>query len=94
MSSTWISIVGWSSAGILLATLISQIVTQWRDRSSKGVSPWLFLGQLTASLGFVAYSALTHNTVFVVTNSVLAGVALFGQYTFYRNRRTQPAHSR
>ena len=81
--------IGWASAGVLLATLITQIVGQWRDRSSKGVSPWLFVGQLTASLGFVAYSALTNNMVFVVTNLLIAAVAVFGEYTYLRNRRAK-----
>ena len=81
--------IGWGSAAILLATLLMQIVTQWRDRTSKGVSPWLFVGQLAASLGFVAYSFRTDNMVFVATNSVLACVALLGQYTYFRNRRSR-----
>ena len=79
--------VGWLSAATLLATLVTQVVAQWRDRSSKGVSRWLFVGQLAASVGFIAYSALKNDPVFIVTNTLLAGVAVFGQYTFYRNRR-------
>jgi MtN3 and saliva related transmembrane protein len=81
--------IGWCSAAILLATLIAQVSTQWRDRSSLGVSRWLFLGQLSASLGFLAYSVLTGNAVFVVTNALIAGVALIGQYTYRRNRRAR-----
>jgi uncharacterized protein with PQ loop repeat len=81
-------VVGWFSAGALMATLVAQIVTQWRDRTSKGVSRWLFIGQLTASVGFIAYSTLVNNTVFIVTNVLIAAVSLFGQYTYYRNRRT------
>ena len=89
MSQVWIDIIGWLSASALLITLVAQIVTQWRDRTSKGVSPWLFIGQLSASLGFIIYSVLVNNTIFIVTNALIAGVALFGQYTYYRNRRTK-----
>jgi MtN3 and saliva related transmembrane protein len=87
MNAMATQIVGWLSAATLLATLIVQIVSQWRDRSSKGVSPWLFVGQLVASLGFIVYSALSHNLVFIVTNSIIAAVAVVGQYTYFRNRR-------
>jgi len=83
-------VVGWLSAAVLLATLIAQVTAQWRDRSSKGVSRWLFRGQLLASLGFVVYSVLTRNAVFVVTNILIAAVAVIGQYTYYRNRRSVP----
>jgi MtN3 and saliva related transmembrane protein len=79
--------IGWLSALLLLATLLAQVVNQWRDRTSKGVSPWLFVGQLAASVGFIVYSARVDNTVFVITNSVLAAVAVLGQYTYFRNRR-------
>jgi uncharacterized protein with PQ loop repeat len=82
----WIDFIGWLSALILLATLISQVRTQWRDHTSRGVSPWLFIGQLAASAGFIAYSALMRNTVFVVTNALIAAVAVLGQYTSHRNR--------
>jgi MtN3 and saliva related transmembrane protein len=81
------NIVGWFSAAILLATLSSQVVTQWRERSDKGVSPSLFAGQLAASTGFIIYSALMRDAVFVVTNSLLAAVAVLGQVIYLRNRR-------
>ena len=45
-------IVGWGSSAILLATLISQIYKQWEKGSVKGVSKWLFIGQLATSVGF------------------------------------------
>jgi uncharacterized protein with PQ loop repeat len=87
METLYIDLVGWLSAGALLATLITQVTKQWRNPTSKGVSRWLFIGQLGASAGFIAYSVLMRNTVFIVTNALIAGVAVFGQYTYYRNRR-------
>ena len=49
--------IGWGSSLILLLTIARQIHKQWRDRTSAGVSVWLFVGQLAASGGFIAYSA-------------------------------------
>src|SRR5262245_47396659 len=79
--------VGWASAAVLLATLIAQVFEQWRDHTSKGVSPWLFVGQLAASAGFIFYSVLTKNVVFIVTNVLIAGVAVLGQLTYLRNKK-------
>lgn len=64
-------IVGWISSLVLLATIVSQIAKQWRERSGKGVSVWLFIGQAVASLGFTAYSFMLKNWVFTVTNALM-----------------------
>src|SRR5687768_5011830 len=71
-------VIGWLSSAVLLTTLIAQILKQWRSRSAKGVSRWLFVGQATSSLGFLVYSAMVDNRVFVVTNAVLLISALVG----------------
>jgi len=63
-----IDMIGWAAAGILLLTIATQVAKQWRDRSSQGVSPWLFAGQVIASAGFTVYSVLLGNMVFAVTN--------------------------
>lgn len=84
----WISPepIGWIAAAILLATLGRQVYTQWRDRTTRGVSHWLFVGQLAASAGFVVYSVLLGNWVFAVTNVLLLATAAVGQCIFLRNR--------
>jgi MtN3 and saliva related transmembrane protein len=76
-------IIGWLSSGILLLTLIIQIHKQWALRTRKGVSEWLFIGQLATSIGFVIYSIGTANTVFIVTNSLLAVSAMVGIYIYF-----------
>jgi hypothetical protein len=63
---------------ILLVTIVSQIVRQWKEGTSKGVSRWLFVGQIAASAGFVVYSALVHNVVFIVTNALMLLSAIVG----------------
>lgn len=71
-------VLGWLSSIVLLATIVQQIWTQWRERSTRGVSKWLFVGQTAASAGFTAYSWLVHNWVFVVTNALLLLSAVLG----------------
>ena len=79
--------VGWSASAILFATLARQIWVQWRERSTQGLSKWLFIGQVVTSLGFIWYSVLVSNTLFVVTNSVLVVTAIVGQCIYARNKR-------
>lgn len=70
--------IGWASSLVLLFTLARQIYKQWQDHSSEGVSAWLFVGQMTASLGFTIYSFMVHNWVFVVTNGLMILNGLVG----------------
>lgn len=81
-------LIGWLAAATLLATIGRQVYTQWRDRSSQGVSKWLFIGQLCASIGFVVYSWLLANWVFVVTNVLMFLTALLGQWIYLHNKRS------
>ncbi len=81
--------LGWGASAVLLATLGRQVWVQWRERSTEGLSSWLFVGQLVASLGFALYSWLIGNWVFVVTNIMLLATALLGQWIFRRNRRLE-----
>ncbi|HEY2396595.1 MAG TPA: PQ-loop domain-containing transporter [Rudaea sp.] len=81
--------IGWSASAVLLATLSRQIVVQWRERSTEGVSAWLFVGQLAASVGFVIYSWLVHSWVFVFTNGAILLTAVIGQMVFRRNKRLE-----
>lgn len=78
--------IGWMAAVILLATVGRQVYTQWRTRSTRGLSRWLFLGQLAASAGFVVYSVLVENWIFVATNAFMLATAALGQWIYLRNR--------
>jgi uncharacterized protein with PQ loop repeat len=80
-------LIGWAAAAILLATLGRQVYSQWRDRTSEGVSKWLFVGQVSASVGFIVYSWLLASWVFVGTNALILVMALLGQWVYLRNRR-------
>ena len=83
--------IGWSSSAVLLATLARQVFVQWRERSTRGVSGWLFVGQLVASTGFLIYSVLVDNWVFVFTNAALLITAVVGQSIYRRNVRREAA---
>lgn len=87
MQMTLADAIGWAASAILIATLLRQVYTQWRERTTEGVSRWLFIGQLFASIGFTTYSWMVGNRVFVVTNAVLLVTAIVGQLIFWRNRR-------
>lgn len=81
-------IIGWVSSIILLLTISKQIYKQWVEESSKGVSKWLFIGQVGASIGFTIYSWLVKNWVFVITNflMLLSSFVGLGILLFHRNR--------
>ncbi|MBI3545146.1 MAG: hypothetical protein HY081_00920 [Gammaproteobacteria bacterium] len=81
--------IGWSAAFILLLTLGRQVYTEWRDRSTRGLSKWLFIGQLAASTGFIVYSWLLASWVFVVTNVLILITAAIGQWVYLRNKQRE-----
>lgn len=86
-----VDVIGWVSSIILVLTLSKQVRKQWQTRDSGGVSTWLFVGQLAASIGFSTYSFLLENWVFLTTNLLLVINALLGQWVTLRNRRATPA---
>ncbi|HWS88806.1 MAG TPA: SemiSWEET family transporter [Pyrinomonadaceae bacterium] len=79
--------VGWVSSLILVLTIAKQVYKQWQEGSSEGVSKWLFVGQMAASLGFTVYSWLVSNWVFVVTNAVMLVNGLLGLLIVIHHRR-------
>ena len=79
--------VGWVSSGVLVLTIAKQVYKQWQEGSSENVSKWLFIGQMAASLGFLIYSWLVSNWVFVVTNSLMLCNGLLGLLIVLHHRR-------
>jgi MtN3 and saliva related transmembrane protein len=80
-------LIGWTSSAILFMTIARQVYTQWKTKSTAGVSHWLFIGQLMASTGFTIYSYLLHNWVFVVSNFGMLITAVIGQIIYKRSKR-------
>lgn len=87
-------LIGWMSAFILVLTISRQVYTQWRTGCIEGVSKWLFVGQLAASLGFTVYSYLVENWVFVFANFFIFLTAVAGQIIYLRNKRMTQKGSR
>ncbi|HXG84435.1 MAG TPA: PQ-loop domain-containing transporter [Pyrinomonadaceae bacterium] len=85
-------VIGWVSSLILIITIAKQVYKQWKEGKSEGVSIWLFVGQIAASVGFAVYSYLVGNWVFIFTNSVMVlnGIAGLG-INLYLRRREQNA---
>jgi uncharacterized protein with PQ loop repeat len=81
--------VGWAAATVLLLTMARQVWSQWQSGAVGGVSRWLFVGQVVASIGFTAYSVLVGDAVFVFTNTLLTINAIAGLCIDRRNRRLQ-----
>ena len=89
-----IEVIGWASSVILVLTIGKQVWKQWQSGSSEGVSRWLFVGQIAASVGFTVYSFLVHNWVFVATNALMLVNALLGYGIVVRHRRRAGALTR
>lgn len=81
--------IGWVSSFILVLTIGKQVHKQWKEGSSENVSKWLFIGQLAASTGFLIYSVLDGNAVFIVTNALMLVNGLFGLGIVLRHRRKE-----
>ena len=79
-------IIGWSASAVLVATIVRQIYREWQEGSSKGVSKWLFIGQITASAGFVIYSWLLGDWVFIFTNALMLMAGGVGLGILLRHR--------
>lgn len=86
--------IGWLSSVVLVVTIGQQVYKQWHDGTSKGVSRWLFVGQMLASAGFTIYSWLVHNWVFVVTNGLMLASALVGFAIVMKHARREGREGR
>ena len=89
-----IEFIGWASSLILIVTIAKQVHKQWHDHTSAGVSTWLFVGQMGASVGFTIYSLLVKNWVFAVTNGIMVLNGLLGYAITMRHKRAAAIDSR
>lgn len=80
-------VVGWSASVVVVVTTIGQIYKQWQAHSSKGVSPFLFVGNVLASLLFLNYAIMIKNVVYEVTNSVMVLASVCGLALLIHQRR-------
>ena len=80
-------VVGWCASAILIATLARQVHKQATRGNGQALSKWLFAGQIAASVGFIVYSWLLRNPVFIVSNVLILATAIAGQMLYLRNER-------
>jgi uncharacterized protein with PQ loop repeat len=78
--------VGWLAVGVLFATMAGQAWKEWRDRVKHGLSRWFFVGQVSASVLFITYSAMVGNRIFVVGNTLVLIAAIAGGAILAYNR--------
>jgi hypothetical protein len=83
MNADW---VGWAAVAMLFTTMAGQAWKEWRDRVKHGISRWFFVGQVTTSILFIAYSAMVGNRIFVVGNSLVLAASLAGGAILAYNR--------
>jgi len=80
-------VIGWLSTAVLLATICRQVYSQWKSKATAGVSRWLFVGQISASIGFICYSYQLHNWIFLFSNSAMLITAIVGETIYISNRK-------
>jgi MtN3 and saliva related transmembrane protein len=73
---------------VLLATISRQVYSQWKSKATSGVSRWLFVGQISASIGFICYSYELHNWIFLFSNSAILITAIVGEIIYISNLKT------
>jgi MtN3 and saliva related transmembrane protein len=88
------NIIGLIATAILISTLVAQTVKQWHERTTRGVARWFFLGQVSASVGFVIYSLMVGSMLFAVTNCLILLSAVAGYVVLRMNRRRVAAPPR
>ncbi len=79
--------IGWTAAVVLLVTIGWQVAKQWREHTSKGVSFWLFAGQIVANALFLTYAALTGDRVFLTANALLLITSAVGLFLKIKHER-------
>ena len=79
-------LVGWAAVGALFLTMTGQAWKQWRDRVKHGVSKYFFVGQVAASMLFLAYSVMKGDRVFVVGNALVLTASVAGGAILLYNR--------
>jgi MtN3 and saliva related transmembrane protein len=87
-------LIGWISSCILLVTIAEQVHKQFRDDTSRGVSTWLFIGEMASAIGFLTYSILLGITVYIVTNSIMILNAILGLAITIHHRRRERSQIR
>lgn len=79
-------LIGWAAVMALFATMAGQAWKQWRDRVKHGIGKMFFVGQVTASSLFLAYSVLAGDLVFVAGNALVLMASIVGGTILWWNK--------
>jgi MtN3 and saliva related transmembrane protein len=79
--------LGWLASLILLSTIGRQIWRQAHAPTVEGVSKWLFIGQMMASVLYLVYSILVKNPVFIASNAALLIAGITGQVIYLQRKK-------
>ena len=85
-------VIGWLSSIVLLATLVTQIGKQWK-MGTKGVSKWLFIGQLAASMVLLPLAPDAWRLFVTVLSLPSAALMALAEYGVRRWRFRREAHT-
>jgi len=82
-------VIGWAASVLVLVTTVGQIHKQWKSGTSKGVTPWLFIGNFAAATLFEVYAFLIHNLIYIVTNLLMLVASAIGLLILLWHRRKE-----
>jgi len=68
----------------------NRFINNGAKERAKAFHKWLFVGQIAASVGFVVYSVLVSNWIFIFTNSLMVINGIIGLIiTIYLEKREE-----
>ncbi len=85
-------IIGWIGSGLVFMTISYQVWKQWQSKSTKGISPWLYAGQLVANVFLGTYSIIEETWVFFASNILvfLSSAVGLGIYIHHKKKYGSP----
>jgi MtN3 and saliva related transmembrane protein len=66
-----ITILGYAACAVTALTFLPQVIKTWQEKSAKNVSLLMFVIAFINEVMWIAYGALRHDMVIVVTNVIM-----------------------
>jgi MtN3 and saliva related transmembrane protein len=76
--------IGWAGTAVLRATICRQVYSQWKSKATAGVSRWLFIGQIGASIELFIDNFTAR---FFFSNAAMMVAATVGEVIYISNRK-------
>jgi MtN3 and saliva related transmembrane protein len=71
MTASQIQILGYAACAVTALTFLPQVVKTWKEKSAKNVSLMMFVIAFINEVMWIAYGALQHDNVIVITNVIM-----------------------